>query len=104
MRLPTISRAPLSLRTYRTRLALYYAGSSFGSNNSVIGLATTPTLDPRSPRYHWTDDGLVFRTTSSDNFNAIDPSLVTAADGGKWLALGSFWSGIKLIQLDAGSA
>src|SRR3984885_8338128 len=39
---------------------LYYAGSSFGSNNSVIGLATTPTLDPRSPRYHWTDRGLVF--------------------------------------------
>jgi arabinan endo-1,5-alpha-L-arabinosidase len=58
---------------------LYYAGSSFGSNNSVIGLATTPTLDPRSPEYHWTDDGLVFRTMSSDTFNAIDPSLVTAA-------------------------
>ena len=38
---------------------LYYAGSRFGSNNSVIGLATTPALDPRSPRYHWTDDGLV---------------------------------------------
>ena len=50
---------------------------------------------------HWTDDGLVFRTTSADNFNAIDPSLVTAADGGKWLALGSFFSGIKMIQLDA---
>jgi arabinan endo-1,5-alpha-L-arabinosidase len=80
---------------------LYYAGSSFGSNNSVIGLATTPTLDPRSPRYHWTDQGLVFRSTSADNFNAIDPSLVTAADGGKWLVFGSFWSGIKLIALDA---
>jgi arabinan endo-1,5-alpha-L-arabinosidase len=79
---------------------LYYAGSSFGSNNSVIGLATTPTLDPRSPRYHWTDDGLVFRTTTTDNFNAIDPSLVTDASGGKWLVLGSFWSGIKLISLD----
>jgi arabinan endo-1,5-alpha-L-arabinosidase len=79
---------------------LYYAGSSFGSNNSVIGLATTPTLDPRSPRYHWTDDGLVFRTSSSDNFNAIDPSLVTGTDGAKWLVLGSFWSGIKLISLD----
>ena len=39
---------------------LYYAGSSFGTNNSVIALATTPTLDPSSPRYHWTDDGLVF--------------------------------------------
>lgn len=79
---------------------LYYAGSSFGSNNSVIGLATTPTLDPRSPQYHWTDDGMVFRTTTADNFNAIDPSLVTDASGGKWLALGSFWSGVKLIGLD----
>jgi len=79
---------------------LYYAGSSFGSNNSVIGLATTPTLDPRSPGYHWTDDGLVFRSTTADNFNAIDPSLVTDASGGKWLVLGSFWSGIKLISLD----
>ena len=80
---------------------LYFAGSQFGTNTSVIGLATTPTLDPRSPKYHWTDDGLVFRTTSADNFNAIDPSLVTAADGGKWLVLGSFFSGIKMIQLDA---
>ena len=80
---------------------LYYAGSSFGSNNSVIGLATTPTLDPRNPKYHWTDDSLVFRTTTADNFNAIDPSLVTAADGSKYLVLGSFFSGIKMIQLDA---
>jgi arabinan endo-1,5-alpha-L-arabinosidase len=80
---------------------LYYAGSSFGSNNSVIGLATTPTLDPSSPRYHWTDRGLVFQTTTADDYNAIDPSLVTAADGGKWLVFGSYWSGIKLFALDA---
>jgi arabinan endo-1,5-alpha-L-arabinosidase len=80
---------------------LYYAGSSFGSNNSVIGLATTPTLNPGSPRYHWTDDGVVFRSTTADDYNAIDPSLVTDAAGGKWLSFGSFWSGIKLISLDA---
>ena len=80
---------------------LYYAGSSFGSNNSVIGLATTPTLDPRSPGYHWTDRGLVFRSSSSDDYNAIDPSLVSTPDGGKWLVFGSYWSGIKLISLDA---
>jgi arabinan endo-1,5-alpha-L-arabinosidase len=80
---------------------LYYAGSSFGSNNSVIGLATTPTLDPGSPRYHWTDDGQVFRTSTTDNFNAIDPSLANGPSGTKYLVLGSFWSGIKLIQLDA---
>jgi arabinan endo-1,5-alpha-L-arabinosidase len=80
---------------------LYYAGSSFGSNDSVIGLATTPTLDPQSPRYHWTDDGLVYQSTSADDYNAIDPSLVTAADGSKWLVFGSYWSGIKLIGLDS---
>src|ERR1700735_4400756 len=80
---------------------LYYAGSSFGSNNSVIGLATTPTLDPRSPGYHWTDRGLVFRSTSSDDYNAIDPSLVSTPDGGKWLVFGSYCRGIKLIALDA---
>jgi arabinan endo-1,5-alpha-L-arabinosidase len=79
---------------------LYYAGSSFGSNNSVIGLATTPTLDPSSPRYRWTDDGLVYRSSSSGDFNAIDPSLVSDTSGGKWLVFGSFWSGIKLIKLD----
>src|ERR1700728_668425 len=80
---------------------LYYAGSSFGSNNSVIGLATTPTLDPSSPRYHWTEDGQVFRSTTADDYNAIDPSLVTAASGTRWLVFGSYWSGIKLIALDA---
>jgi arabinan endo-1,5-alpha-L-arabinosidase len=80
---------------------LYYAGSSFGSNNSVIGLATTPTLDPRSPRYHWTDDGLVFRSSTADDYNAIDPSLVNGPSGTRWLVFGSYWSGIKLLQLDA---
>lgn len=79
---------------------LYYAGSSFGSNNSVIGLATTPTLDPASPRYHWADQGQVFRSSSGDDFNAIDPSLVTTPSGEKWLVFGSFWSGIKLLQND----
>ena len=79
---------------------LYYAGSSFGSSNSVIGLATTPTLDPASPRYHWTDQGQVFRSASGDDFNAIDPSLVSTPSGEKWLVFGSFWSGIMLIRLD----
>ncbi len=79
---------------------LYYAGSSFGTNNSLIALATTPTLDPNSLRYHWTDDGLVFQSTTADNFNAIDPSLVSGPSGAKWLVFGSFWSGIKLLRLD----
>ena len=79
---------------------LYYSGSRFGSNNSVIGLATNVTLDPKSPDYAWVDEGLVIRSTRSDNWNAIDPSLSFDADGAPWLAFGSFWDGIKMRRLD----
>jgi hypothetical protein len=78
---------------------LYYAASSFGTNNSVIGLATSKTLDPADPAYGWNDRGLVFRSSPADNFNAIDPEVVL--DGPRaWLAFGSFWDGIKMRRLD----
>jgi arabinan endo-1,5-alpha-L-arabinosidase len=81
---------------------LYYAASSFGTNNSVIGLATSPTLDPASPAYHWTDHGMVLRSSTAGDFNAIDPELVL--DGSRaWLAFGSFWDGIKMRRLDPGT-
>jgi len=81
--------------------ALYYAASQFGTQNSVIGLATTPTLDPASPDYHWTDEGMVLRSTPGvDDFNAIDAEFVADADGSAWLAFGSFWGGIKMRRLD----
>ncbi len=79
---------------------LYYAGSTFGSNASVIGQATSPTLDPASPRYHWTDLGRVVQSTKADNFNAIDPNVVLDAAGTPWLVFGSFWDGIRLRKLD----
>ena len=79
---------------------LYYAVSTFGSPISAIGLSTSPTLDPADPTYKWTDKGIVVQSQRSDNFNAIDPAIAKDADGGLWLSFGSFWSGIKLIQLD----
>ena len=82
------------------RYLLYYAVSSFGRNDSAIGLATNPTLDPADPNYKWSDQGIVIQSNSRDNFNTIDPAACLDAQGRLWLAFGSFWSGIKLIQLD----
>ena len=79
---------------------LYYAGSQFGTNTSVIGLATNLTLDPSSPRYHWTDRGLVLASNTSDDWNAIDPNLTIDTKGVPWLAFGSFWTGIKMRRID----
>jgi arabinan endo-1,5-alpha-L-arabinosidase len=80
---------------------LYYSVSSFGSNRSVIGLLSTPTLDRESPKFGWRDEGLVLESHPEDDFNAIDPNCIVDNKGHHWLALGSFWSGIKLFALDA---
>ena len=78
---------------------LYYSASSFGSNTSVIGVTTNTTLDPDDPRYKWVDRGEVIGSTSSDDYNAIDPGVLTAEDGKPWMTFGSFWGGIQLVQL-----
>lgn len=79
---------------------LYYAVSSFGTNRSCIGFATNETLDPASPKYKWADQGLVFESFKSDNYNCIDPTHVIDETGQQWLAFGSFWEGIMMIKLD----
>jgi len=79
---------------------LYYAYSAFGVNTSGIALATNETLDPQNPKYHWQDQGLVLKSTASDNFNAIDPNIVFDNKGQLWLSFGSFWGGIKMSRLD----
>jgi arabinan endo-1,5-alpha-L-arabinosidase len=85
---------------YDGKWQLYYSGSTFGSRDSVIGLATNVTLDPASPDYAWMDEGEVLRTRNSDDYNAIDPNFVLDADGQPWLAFGSYWGGLKLVKLD----
>ena len=80
---------------------LYYSASFFGSNNSLIALATNRTLDPASPDYEWVDEGEVIRSTVKDDWNAIDPHISFDKEGGTWLSLGSFWSGIKLRRIDS---
>jgi FMN-dependent NADH-azoreductase len=87
--------------TFRNGLYwVYYCGSSFGTNSSVIGLVTSPTLDVTSPQYKWTDQGEVFKSAKGDNYNAIDPDLIVDLQGKCWLSFGSFWSGIKMLAID----
>lgn len=79
---------------------LYYSVSEFGKNTSAIGLATSPTLDPSAPGHVWTDRGIAIRSGPGDHYNAIDPSVLAAADGRLWMAFGSFWGGLFLVELD----
>lgn len=86
---------------FNGRYHLYYSVSSFGRNDSAIGLATNVTLDPNSPQYKWVDEGMVVRSyEGKDDWNAIDPQLAIEDADRIWLCWGSFWGGIKMHQID----
>lgn len=82
--------------SYRAgRYWLYYAVSSWGTNHSAIGVATSPTGRPGT----WTDHGKAFTSERTDTWNAIDPAIITS-DGRLWMAFGSYWTGIRMVRLD----
>jgi arabinan endo-1,5-alpha-L-arabinosidase len=82
--------------SYRAgRYWLYYAVSSWGTNHSAIGVATSPSGLPGT----WTDHGKAFTSDTDDTWNAIDPA-VTAADGRLWMTFGSYWTGVRMVELD----
>jgi arabinan endo-1,5-alpha-L-arabinosidase len=85
---------------YNGKYQVYFSASSFGENQSAIGLATNTTLDIDSPDYKWQDQGIVIKSQHENNWNAIDPNFVLDKEGQPWLTFGSFWSGIKLVKLD----
>jgi arabinan endo-1,5-alpha-L-arabinosidase len=70
--------------------------STFGSRTSAIGLATRASLAEGS----WQDQGVVLASPSpAGTFNAIDPNLVTDAEGGVWMNWGSWWDGIFITRI-----
>lgn len=85
---------------FNGRFHLYYSCSTFGSNHSVIGLVTNATLDSQSPDYEWQDQGLALRSQRGDKFNAIDANHLEDNSGRHWLSFGSFWSGIKILEIN----
>jgi arabinan endo-1,5-alpha-L-arabinosidase len=81
---------------------LYYACSAFGKNTSCIGVAVNKTLHPSSPDFKWNDKGKVIQSVPGrDMWNAIDPNLAFDENNTPWLVFGSFWNGIKLVQLNS---
>ena len=76
---------------------LYFAASTFGSSNSAIGLATSATGNVGT----WVDSGAAVVTSATcAGSNAIDPAFISDASGNWWLAFGSFFNGINMVQLD----
>ena len=75
---------------------MYYAVSTFGSNTSAIGLATSQALAPRSGK---TREWSSARQAAIITTASILTLFRTPTDH-SWLVFGSFWSGIKLVQID----
>ncbi len=83
---------------FNDRFHLYYSLSTFGHNRSVIALMTAPDLNVEAPV--WTDQGIVFASRGANDYNAIDSNVIGASDGRYWMSFGSFWSGLKMIEID----
>ncbi|KAI0123368.1 glycoside hydrolase, family 43 [Xylariales sp. AK1849] len=76
---------------------MYYAVSTFGSQSSAIGYATSTTMEYGS----WTDHGATgISSTSAKNYNAIDPNLI-AVGSSYYLNFGSFWGDIYQAPLNS---
>ena len=90
---PTISRRG-------AMFYLYYSVSSFGLNQSAIGVMTNSAFDPLHPDQGWQDQGEVLHSSLKGDWNAIDPFRIDTSDGRAWLSYGSYWTGIKLKELD----
>ena len=82
------------------RFHLYYSVSTFGKNRSLIGLATSPTLDPAKRGYGWRDEGKVFESFPQDDYNAIDSHVLKVGRDRLIFTFGSFWGGIQLVEAD----
>lgn len=75
---------------------MYCSSSSFGVRESCIYLAVSDRPDGGF-KYR----GIVVKTNSNSPVNAIDANPVTDAKSGRqYMAYGSFWGGIRLLELN----
>ncbi|EKD12868.1 uncharacterized protein L3040_007025 [Drepanopeziza brunnea f. sp. 'multigermtubi'] len=75
---------------------MYYSASTFGSQVSAIGLATSPSMDPGT----WTDRGAVgIASKPGKPYNAIDANLIPVGSE-YYMNFGSFWGNIYQVKLN----
>ncbi|KAJ0414648.1 glycosyl hydrolase [Aspergillus carlsbadensis] len=74
---------------------MYYAVSTRGSHDSVIGVASSTDMTPGT----WTDHGTVLHSTVQSRYNAIDANWVSVK-GKPYLNFGSYWDGLFQVPLD----
>lgn len=81
---------------------LYYSLSSWGSQDSVIGMATNTTLDFNDDEYEWVDQGLVIESEVGGPYNAIDAGVFFDETSQRmWLTFGSYWNGVHAVELNS---
>jgi len=77
---------------------MYYSCSGSGGRNSCMALAKAT-----SPTGPFTYEGIVLQTTNSTEsyMNGIDASIEYDQDGNMWMSYGSFFGGIRVVQLNS---
>jgi len=74
---------------------VYYSVSTFGVQNSAIGVARSTSMDVGT----WTDLGSTGVTSSTGMaYNAIDGNLIND-NGNYFLTFGSFWNGLQRVRV-----
>jgi arabinan endo-1,5-alpha-L-arabinosidase len=85
---------------------VYFTASAFGTNNSVIALATSPTMNPTDPNYQWTYQGIILQSPNDGSgYNAIDSNILVDTDSNGnlthvWMTYGSFFKGIAQREIN----
>jgi arabinan endo-1,5-alpha-L-arabinosidase len=80
-------------------------GGLAGGHASLVHTMWTKTLDPQSPDFGYVDEAVVASTDGAEDCDAIDPAfLLDPADGRLWLAYGTYFGFIRIIELDPKTA
>jgi arabinan endo-1,5-alpha-L-arabinosidase len=77
---------------------VYYSVAARSTKACAIGLITSPTLNPSSANYKWTDRGLVVANAASDTYCSIDPAPILDNDNKLWVVWGGGYTNASTAQ------